>query len=203
MSPPQDWGGGGGGGYGGGSPPGGGLPPGGGFPPGGGGYQPPGGGGYQPPGGGGYGGPPAGGDAPLGRIPFSPDDEKNITQTALFMKIAGGLAIASSLFSLVGTVGIGLYRGSDQIAGNICGGVLALLVQVLFAVLLFMSSNAFGRIVSSDGNDQQHLADGLKQLRVYFLVKAVLWTLGIIACCFCFGGVILFAGAIGAALGAR
>lgn len=191
MSPPQDWG---GGGYGGGSPPGGGgYPPGGGFPPGGG-------GGFQPPGGGGY--PPGGGDAPLGRIPFSPEDEKNIAQTALFMKIAGGLAIASSIFSLVGTVGIGLYRGSDQIVFNVCGGGVALLLQVLFAVLLFMSSNAFGKIVSSDGNDQQHLADGLKQLRVYFVVKAVLWTLGILACCFCMAAGVLFAGAIGAAIGA-
>ena len=203
MSPPQQWGGGGGfgppgGGGGFGPPPGGG---GGGFgpPPGGGGGfgAPPGGGGggglTPPPGGGGYGG---GGDAPLGRIPFTPDDEKNIQQTALFMKIAGGLALLSSIFSMVGSIGVGLARDTSQIAGNICGGVIGLGVQALLAVLLFMSASAFEKIVSSDGNDQHHLAEGLKKLRVYFVVKAVLWTLGLLLCC-C--GMVLFM-TMGAAL---
>lgn len=190
MSPPQQWGGGGGfgppagGGGGGFGPPAGG---GGGFgPPGGGGFTPPAGGGFSPPGGGapppgggGYGG---GGDGPLGRIPFTPDDEKNIQQTALFMKIAGGLALLSAVFSLVGSVGVGLYRGIP-IAGNACGGMIGLGIQALLAVMLFMSSGAFEKIVATDGNDQHHLAEGLKKLRVYFLVKSVLWVLGLLLCC--------------------
>jgi len=185
VSPPQQWGGGGGfgpppgGGGGFGPPPGGG----GGFGPppgGGGGFGPPpgGGGGYAPPGG----SPP--GDAPLGRIPFSPDDEKNITQTVLFMRIAGAIAIVSSLFSMVGTVGVGLYR-SLPIGGSICGGLIGLAVQASLGAMLLVSSNAFSRIASTDGADQHHLATGLRQLRWYFLVKSILWLLGLLLCCAC------------------
>ncbi|MDQ3035845.1 MAG: hypothetical protein M3Y87_25805 [Myxococcota bacterium] len=188
MSPPQEWGGG--------APPGGG----GGFgaAPGGGGF------GTPPPSGGGFGTPPpgGGGEAPLGRIPFSPDDEKNITQTALFMRVAGGLALVNALFSMVSGVGVGLYRGS-AIASGICGGAVMLGIQALLAVLLFMSSNAFARIVTTDGEDQSHLASGLKQLRVYFMVKAVLWVLGILACCVCVGFVIVLGAAAAAEFHAR
>ncbi|UJR85330.1 hypothetical protein [Sandaracinus amylolyticus] len=194
MSPPQQWGGG-GGGFG---------PPqgGGGFgPPQGGGFGPPqgGGGGFgaPPPGGGGYGG---GGDSPLGRIAFSPEDEKNIQQTALFMKIAGGLAILGSLFSMVGSVGVGLYR-QMPIGGNVCFGVMGLGVQALLAVLLFMAASAFEKITTSDGQDQQLLADGLGKLRIYFLVKAVLWVLGILLCCCGFVLIMTMGAAIFAALG--
>ncbi|AKF11255.1 hypothetical protein [Sandaracinus amylolyticus] len=210
MSPPQQWGGGGGGfgppqggggfgppqGGGGFGPPGGG---GGGFGPpgGGGGFGPPG-GGTPPPGGGGYGG---GGDAPLTRIPFTPEDEKNIQQTALFMKIAGGLAILGSLFSMVGSIGVGLYR-QMPIGANVCVGVIGLGVQALLAVLLFMAASAFEKITTSDGQDQQLLADGLGKLRVYFLVKAVLWVLGIVLCCCGFVLVMTMGAAIFAALGA-
>jgi hypothetical protein len=228
VSPPSDWGqggggegGGGGGGFG--QPPGGGggggfgQPPGGGGgggfgqPPGsaggggfgqpaggGGGFGQPPGGGTPPPGGGGYGG--GGGEGPLGRIPFSPEDEKNITQTALFMKIAGGLAIAGSLFSITGSIGVGLYRGSP-IGVNLCFGVVGLGIQALLALLLFMSASAFEKIVSSDGNDQQHLAAGLKQLRVYFMVKAVLWVIGFLLCCACLALGMVFGAAIMAAIG--
>ncbi len=167
MSPQQPWGGGGLG-----APPGGG-PPGG------------------VPSGGGYGG----GDAPVGRIPFSPEDEKNIQQTALFMKISGGIAIVGALFGLVGGIGVNVYTGSPALAG-VCFGTLALGVQGLLATLLFLSSNAFAQIVSTDGNDQQHLAEGLRKLRVYFLVKAALWVLGFLTCC-CFA---IFALTMGAAL---
>lgn len=152
MSPPQQWGQGGGGGF---------APPG---------------------GGGGYGPPP--GDAPLGSIPFSPDDEKNIGQTVLFMRIAGAIAIASSLFSMFGTIGVGLYRGLP-IAGSVCGGLLGLALQASLGAMLLVSSNAFSKITSSDGADQHHLASGLRQLRWYFLVKAILWLLGILLCCAC------------------
>ncbi len=165
MSPPQQWGQGGGGGY---------APP-----PGGGGFgQPPQGG--PPPSGGGA--PP--GDAPLAKISFSPEDETNIKQTALFMRIAGALAILSSIVSLVGSIGVGLFRGTP-IGGNVCFGLLGLGVQVMLGVLLLVSAAAFSKIVSSDGQDQEHLASGLKQLRWYFLIKAILYLLGFLLCCGC------------------
>lgn len=59
---------------------------------------------------GGYVGPStSGGEAPLGRIPFSAEDEKNIRQTAVFMRAAGGLAILGALLSVVGWVAVGLF----------------------------------------------------------------------------------------------
>jgi 4-hydroxybenzoate polyprenyltransferase len=144
-------------------------------------------------------GPPGGGhgggDAPLGRIPFSPEDEKNIQQTALFMKVAGAIAIVGALFGLVAGVGVNLYTGMPAL-GGVCFGSLVLGVQGLLATLLFMSSNAFARIVSTDGDDQGHLAEGLRKLRVYFLVKAALWVLGFLTCC-CFA---ILAATMGAAL---
>jgi hypothetical protein len=148
-----------------------------------------------PPGGGPPGGSYGATSAPLGRIPFSPEDEKNIQQTALFMKISGGIAIVGALFGLVGGIAVNFYTGMPAL-GGVCFGTLALGVQGLLATLLFLSSNAFARIVSTDGDDQQHLAEGLRKLRVYFLVKAALWVLGFLSCC-CFA---VLAATMGAAL---
>jgi hypothetical protein len=134
-----------------------------------------------PPGGGGYGG---GGNAPLGRIPFSQEDESNIRQTALFMQVAGGLAVLGALFGLFGSIGVNLYTGAPAL-GGVCFGTVVLSIEGLLATLLFLSANAFTKIVTTDGSDQQNLAEGLRKLRVYFLVKAALWVLGFLTCC-CF-----------------
>lgn len=150
-----------------------------------------------PPAGGGFGG--GGGEAPLGKIPFSPEDEKNIAQSALFMRIAGGLAILSSLFSMVGTIAVGLYR-SLPIGASICFGLIGLVVQVALGAMLFVSAGAFAKIASTDGEDQRHLANGLKQLRWYFLVRAILWVLGILLCCGCVILMVVAGGAVAAAL---
>jgi len=154
--------------------------------------------GFGAPGGGGIGGVPSSGGgpsggAPLGRIPFSPDDEKNIGQTALFMRISGGLAVVGALFGLFGSIGVNLYTGAPAL-GSVCFGAFFLTVEGLIAALLFLSANAFASIVATDGNDQQHLAEGLRKLRVYFLVKAALWVLGFLACC-CFTIVFVTMGA--------
>lgn len=134
-----------------------------------------------PPGGGGLDG---GGNAPLGKIPFSPEDEQNIRRTALFMQIAGGLAVLGALFGLFGSIGVNLYTGAPAL-GGVCFGTVLLTIEGGLAALLFVSANAFTKIVTTDGSDQQHLAEGLRKLRVYFLVKAILWVLGLLACC-CF-----------------
>jgi len=184
--PPPGGGGGfgaGGGGFG--SPPGGGGyggPPaggGGGF-----GSPPPGGGfGGQPPSGhGGFGGAPPGGGAPLGRIPFTPEEEKDIQQSALFMKISGGLAVVSGIFGMVGSIGVNLYTNMPPL-GSALFSCVGILVQGLLAGLLFMAAGSFAKIVSTDGQDQHHLAEGLKKLRIYFVVKAGLWVLGFLFCC--------------------
>lgn len=146
------------------------------------------------------GGMPPGGDAPLGRIPFSPEDEKNIQQTALFMRISGGLAMLGALFGLVGSAGVNLYTGMP-VLGGVCVGFVILSVEGLLATLLFLSANAFANIVATDGNDQQHLAEGLGKLRVYFLVKAVLWVLAFITCCLCMSLFVFMGAAIAAAIG--
>ncbi|MFK7988639.1 MAG: hypothetical protein AB8I08_21645 [Sandaracinaceae bacterium] len=189
---------------------------GGGFgPPGGGGFGPPGDGGFGPPGGappGGFGtppgppggggfGPPGGGEAseaPAGRIPFTPEDETNIRQAALFMKISGALALFGVFFGFVGSVAVNLYTNLPA-WGSVCTAAISILVQGGLAAMLFFSANAFGKIVDTDGQDQHHLADGLKKLRVYFLTKAVLWVLGILACCVGFGLVMVMGAAITAA----
>ncbi len=155
-------------------------------------------------GGGGLGAPPGGAppggsygetSGPLARIPFSPEDEKNIRETALFMKIAGGIAVVGAFLGLVGGIGVNLYTGMPLL-GGVCTGTLALGVQGLLATLLFLSSNAFAQIVATEGNDQQHLAEGLRKLRVYFLVKAGVWVVGFVSCC-CFA---VLAATMGAAL---
>lgn len=172
MSPSQQWGGGGGWGP---------QPPGGGAPPGGGGLPPPGGGALP-------------GDAPLGSIPFSPEDRRNISQTAMFMRLAGALALLSGVFSTVGTVAVWLYRGAD-ILGPIVSGVLGLFVQAALGAMLFVSASAFSKIVVSDGADQHHLASGLRQLRWYFLTKAIIWALLVLGCCLCIGVGVIFGAA--------
>lgn len=207
-----------GGGFG---PPGGGPPGGGGFgppgggPPGGGGFgQPPGGappGGFGPPGGGppdGFGAPggaPGGGEAPVGRIPFSAEDEKNIRQTVLFMRLSAAFAMFGVVFGIIGSIAVNLYTNLPA-WGPLCSGAISMLVQGGLAAMLVFGANAFGKIVDTDGQDQHHLADGLKKLRVYFLTKAILWVLGILACCGVFAlsmvmGAALFAAFAGAANG--
>lgn len=131
-----------------------------------------------------FGPPGASGEAPLGRIPFSPEGEKSIRETALFMRISGALAVLGALFGLVGSVAVNLYTGAPALNG-LCFGSFILAIEGLLAGLLFVAANAFACIVATDGSDQQLLAQGLGTLRVYFVVKAVLWVLAILTCCLC------------------
>ena len=71
--------------------------------------------------------------------------------------------------------------------------------QVVLAALLFRASTSFEKMVDTDGEDQALLVAGIKDLRVYFLVKVALWILGILVCCCCGAALMFFGTAVMAA----
>jgi hypothetical protein len=201
-----------GGGFG---PPAGGHPPqGGGFgaPPGG---HPPQGGGFgappggHPPQGGGFGAPPAGGtpppggggEGPLAHIPFTPDDEKNLSGMARFARFAGIAAVASAVLQMIAqTVAAFLSEGSP--VGQVCGGTVGLVLAGLLAAFLFRVGKAVDLVVQTDDADQLNLVEALKALKGYFMVKGIVYILVIVLGCLCMGSMLIFGAAIAGAIGA-
>ena len=176
-----------------------GQPPGGGFgqPPGSGFGQPPGGGFGQPPG-----DAPGGGEAPLARVPFTAEDEANISSMARFMFATGAVNIVLGLLNLVVSIlqAVLLHAPAAQIGGRVCGGLFVTGISVALAYLLFQSSKAFKEVVRTDTADQEHLVAGLGKLKSYFLFKGILYILVLVLVCLCCGAGMLGAAAL---LGSR
>jgi hypothetical protein len=223
-----------GGGFGGGQPPGGGgfgggQPPGGGGfgtpPSGGGGGQPPGGGGFgAPPSGGGFGAPPSsgggapgcfgaagggggGGGGPLAHIPFTPEDDKNLSGMARFAMLAGITAIVGAILQAIVqivqsiVVESPLGNAGPQVVGQVCGGVIVVAIAGLLAVFLFKASNAIKKVVETDDADQLNLIAALNALKVYFMVKGILAIVGLVLVCCLVGAAFMFGAAIAGAVG--
>ncbi len=184
----------GGGGFGGGQPPGGGgfgQPPGG-QPPGGGGFgQPPGSGGGAPPSGGGMGG--GGGEGPLAHIPFTPDDEANLSGMARFAMIAAITAIIAGFLQAIAQIvqSVVIEAPGPTLAGQACGAVLGLGITGTLAFFLFKASTAIKKVVETDDADQQNLVAALSSLKVYFMVKGILVIIGLCFVC-CIAGLAMF-----------
>jgi hypothetical protein len=199
-----------GGGFGGGQPPSGG---GGGF------GQPPGGGGFgAPPSGGGFGAPPGsggappggfggGGDGPLAHIPFTPEDDKNLSGMARFAMLAGIAAIVGAVLQAISQmvrmvlVDSPLGNTGPQMALQACGGLLFVGIAGVLAVFLFKASNAVKKVVETDDADQQNLVAALDALKTYFMVKGILAVLALVLVCCLIGVAMMFAGALAGAAG--
>lgn len=175
-----------------------GQPPGGGGfgqPPGGGGFgQPPGSGGggfgQQPPGGGdGFGQQPpgGGGEGPLAHIPFTPEDDANLTGMARFARFAAVAAIATGILQMV-TQGVAALMSDapgSNLAGQLCGGVITLGITGVLAAFLFRVAKAVDLVVSTDDADQMHLVESLRALKGYFMVKGILYIVVVLIVCTC------------------
>ncbi|GAB5543754.1 MAG: hypothetical protein SangKO_035140 [Sandaracinaceae bacterium] len=185
----------GGGGFG--QPPGGGGGGGFGPPPGGGGFgQPPGGGGFgQPPGqggGGGFGqGPGSGGGGagggPLAHIPFTPEDDANLSGMARFARFAAVAAIVTGVLQMAtqGVIALMSDAPGSNLAGQVCGGFITLLIAGVLAAFLFRVAKAVDLVVSTDDADQMHLVESLRALKGYFMVKGILYVLAVMIVCTC------------------
>ncbi|MEC7518733.1 MAG: hypothetical protein VYE22_02655 [Myxococcota bacterium] len=173
-------------------------------PSGGGGFgQPPsGGGGFgQPPsGGGGFGQPPSGGGGPpgggggLGHIPFTPEDDANLTGMARFARFAAVAAIVAGVFQLLTQLVAALMTDSPAagFAGQLCFGAIGLGVTGLLAFFLFQVGKAVDLVVTTDGADQMHLVESLRALKGYFMVKGILYILAFFLFCTCFAMAMMF-----------
>ena len=110
-----------------------------------------------------------GAEKSLRRIPFSKEDEKTILAMCLGMRVA---AVANIIAAVVSAV-VSLK------AGNVEAGI-GVLLQAAFAVFLFQAAKNFQAVAETDTDDQKHIAEGLAQLRVMFLVKGVLVVIGLV-----------------------
>jgi hypothetical protein len=154
--------------------------------------------GGPPPPGGGYGAPPPSGptqEAPLARIPFTPEDEANLSGMARYAKLAGVALLLSVLFNLAGGIIAALATRGDQMLIQlgiaIGSAVIGLGVAAVLAAFLFRAGNAITKVVTTDGADQEHLVDAFRGLRGYFMVNGILIILAIcLGCCLCVGGVV-------------
>lgn len=175
-------------------------------PPGGGGgwgQPPPSGGGWGPPGqqpGSGPGQPPmpqqSYGEVPLARIPFTPDDEKNLKQMAWLARAAGIAGVVSWVLQAGVSFIIDIRVGGRSTVS----GMLGLAVACLLALFLWKAAKAIEAMVATDGADQQHLGAAFQALRNYFMLKGALYILAIAAICCCGTALVFFGAVIGAAV---
>ena len=109
------------------------------------------------------------GEESLQRIPFTKEDEQTILAMCKAMRVA---AVANVVASLINTF-------VSMSAGN-GGGMIGVLIQAAFATLLFQAASHFQKVAQTDDDDQRHVAAGLDQLRMLFLVKGVFVILALI-----------------------
>ena len=103
-------------------------------------------------------------DDSLRRIPFSLEDESNLRQLALLMRVSAVAAVVSGGAEAAGAV---LYSGGFHFG-------LAVVFQVAMAAWLFRGAKAFDRVADSDEDDQGHISTAIDNLRFLFLLKSIL-----------------------------
>ena len=123
----------------------------------------------------------------LKRIPFSTEEEAEISGLARWLTLSAGLLIAASVFSLLPSV-ISIIKlatgdiSENPVAGitmsavglNLGASLISLAIVLVMAMWLFQSSRSFSAVVETDDADQEHLTDGLIKLRNYFYMKVAM-----------------------------
>jgi len=149
--------------------------------------------------------PPSGagaprGDGPLAHIPFTPDDEANLTGMARFAMFAAITAVVAAFLQAIVQIVQSLVVGSEfggagpQVAGQVCGAVIGIGIAGLLAAFLFKASTAIKKVVETDDADQQNLVAALGSLKAYFMVKGIIAIIVMVIGC-CAIGFMMFAGA--------
>ena len=138
-------------------------------------------------------GVPAGGGGPLREIAFTAEEESNLRAMARYMGIAGILLIVTALFQTIAQlvkafVAPLIHHMPNQVttgrgAGMLCGALIGIGLAALLGGALITAGRAFKRVVDSNDADQANLADGFRKLRLYFLVKGVLFIAMFLLCC--------------------
>ena len=163
--------------------------------------------GGQPPGGGGFGAPPAGGPGdggPLAHIPFTPEDEANLSGMAKFAMFAGVAAIVAGLIQSIVQIIQAFAVGSATpggVGGQVCGSIIGLGIAGLLALFLFKASTAVKKVVETDDADQENLVAALSALKAYFMVKGILAILVIVLFCCVVTGAMFMGAALASAFG--
>ena len=149
----------------------------------------------------GFGGaPPRGGaEGPLAHIPFTPEDDANLTWTGRFARFAGVAAVLSAVLTVLGRIVavIATDRATPAtIAGQLCGGVIPLLIALALATFLFRVARAVDLVVATDDADQENLVAALRSLRAYFTLKGIVYIVLMAFACLLLGGSFLFGAAL-------
>jgi hypothetical protein len=132
----------------------------------------------------------------VSRIPFTAVEEGVLRQLSgwmLFIAIvhfivAAFALVAGCLFASMGSVLTAAFAKFGAVAGaGIAVVILALVVSVVAAtiltiqgVLLTQARGSFFAVVTSDAADQLHLVNGLRKLRLFFLIEIILLGLGVL-----------------------
>lgn len=148
---------------------------------------------------------PPGGEAPLAHIPFTPEDDANLTGMARFARFAGVAVIASALLTMLAQiVGVLVAHGdTGAIVGQLCGGGVGLLIAGILALFLFRVAKAVEQVVATDDADQLNLVEAFRALKGYFMVKGIVYIVVIALGCLCVGGMFVMGAAVVGAVGAQ
>ena len=102
------------------------------------------------------------------RIPFTKADEQTIIEMAKWMRIS---AVAMVVAAVAGVLAAALAHQF--------GNVISAIIAVVVAKWLWGAADAFEKVAKTDDDDQRFLAEGIVSLKNIFLLKAILFIVGI------------------------
>jgi hypothetical protein len=138
-----------------------------------------------------------GGEGPLAHIPFTPEDDANLSGMARFAMFAAIAAVVAAflqaIVQIVQAVVVETPMGNTgaNVAGQVCGAVIGIGIAGLLAFFLFKASNAIKKVVETDDADQQNLVAALGSLKAYFMVKGIIAIVATLLIC-CLAGLMIF-----------
>ncbi|MCS6799065.1 MAG: hypothetical protein NZ898_11140 [Myxococcota bacterium] len=132
------------------------------------------------------------GGGPSVGVAFDGELARSLARLAQWLRIAAVAGPSAALLQLVAQVIALLVRRDRiphsgmqaQLLGMACGGLIALGISVALAVLLHGAAGSLRRAVAEAEVDAPaQFVAGVGRLRVYFLLKATLGTLALLAAC--------------------